>query len=59
MRARANSHTYTRVLNHTHTHIHIMMQGLADTITCGEGGTCLEDVYVDPCGNGFRLEVRT
>jgi len=31
-------------------------QGLADTITCGTGGTCIEDIYIDPCGNGFRLE---
>ncbi|KAJ1467347.1 hypothetical protein T484DRAFT_1859094 [Baffinella frigidus] len=30
-------------------------QGLADVESCGLNGTCIEDVYVDPCGNGFRL----
>ena len=30
-------------------------QGLADEESCGGNGTCVEDVYVDPCGNGFRL----
>jgi cysteine-rich repeat protein len=30
-------------------------QGLADVVTCGSNGTCIEDAYVDPCGNGYRL----
>ncbi len=29
--------------------------GLADFESCGEGGTCVEDVFLDPCGNGCWL----
>jgi cysteine-rich repeat protein len=32
-------------------------QGLADVTTCGEGSQCIEDIYVDACGNGYRMQV--
>ena len=32
-------------------------QGLADRTTCGTGGTCVEDLYVDACGNGYRMQL--
>ena len=32
-------------------------QGLADVTTCGEGSTCIEDLYVDACGNGYRMQL--
>ncbi len=32
-------------------------QGLTDRTTCGTGGTCVEDLYVDACGNGYRMQL--
>ena len=32
-------------------------QGLADVTTCGEGSKCIEDLYVDACGNGYRMQL--
>ena len=31
-------------------------QGLADKTTCGQGSECVEDLYVDACGNGYRMQ---